>query len=85
MDTEPGARPHQQPSQLVSDQDAEFAAPNFHYPCGPRYHHLHDVWEALSRCYFFGVCLFVVLTDRCVRKEVHRKREKVFAQKLDAK
>ena len=36
----------------------------------------------MSRTYFFGVCLFVVLTDRCVRKEVHRKREKGFCSEV---
>jgi len=68
------AGPYQQPSLLFSDQDPELGAPNFHQPCSPRYAHLRDVWETLSKSYFFGVCLFVVLKDRCVRKKVHGKR-----------
>ena len=70
---------------VFADEDAELGAPNFHHPCGPRYHHLRDIWEALSRSYLFGIWLFVVLTDRCVRQEVYRKREKAFCSEVRRK
>lgn len=35
-----------------------------------------DFWELLSRSYNIGVYIFVVMTKRCLRKKVQRKRSR---------